>query len=102
MTKEERHLWYDFLKTYPERILRQKVIGRFIVDFYCAKAKLVIEIDGGQHFTPEGKEQDAFRTEVLEKYGLSVIRFANNDVMKRFAEVCEQIDAVIKQRISNF
>ena len=77
MTKEEKHLWYDFLRTYPVRFLRQKVIGKYIVDFYCAKAKLVVELDGSGHFTEEGKQYDAERTAFLEEYGLTVLRISN-------------------------
>lgn len=61
MTKQERHLWYDFLKLLPQQFKRQKVIGRYIVDFYCAGAKLVVELDGSQHFEPQGLEYDARR-----------------------------------------
>lgn len=74
MTKEERHLWYDFLRNYPIRFSRQKVLGRYIADFYSAKAKLVIELDGSQHYESEAMEKDAERTEFLEKYGLKIIR----------------------------
>ena len=100
MTKEERHLWYDFLKDYPVRILRQKVIDRFIVDFYCAQAKLVIEVDGGQHFTETGLQQDALRSQRLEQHGMHVLRISNSAVMTQFSTVCEQIDQVIKDRMA--
>ena len=76
-TKQEKRLWYDFLSKYPVRFQRQKAIDKFIADFYCHKAKLVIELDGSQHYTPDGKEHDEFRTEILEDYDLSVIRFTN-------------------------
>ena len=76
-TPEEKHLWYDFLSTYKIRFQRQKAIDNFIADFYCHKARLVIEIDGSQHYTPDGKEKDCFRTEILEGYGLTIIRFTN-------------------------
>jgi len=79
-TSEENHLWYDFLSKYEIRFQRQKAIGEFIADFYCHKAKLVIEIDGSQHYTKDGKEKDEFRTEVLEGYDLKVIRFTNRQV----------------------
>ena len=78
MTKEEKHLWYDFLKNYPERFLRQKIIGKYIVDFYCSAAKIVIELDGSQHFEDKGIDYDKERTKYLEKYGLKVIRIPNN------------------------
>ena len=84
MTKEERHLWYDFLRTLSVMVHRQKVIGTYIVDFYIASANLVIELDGSQHYTPEGKEKDAYRTEILEGYDLHVIRFTNGDIKNNF------------------
>ena len=96
MTKEERHLWYDFLRTYPVRFLRQKVIGNYIADFYCHKAKLIIEIDGSQHYTEEGRQKDEFRTEILEGYDLKVIRFTNRQISTNFRDVCEYIDAAVK------
>ena len=91
MTKEERHLWYDFLKGLPETVNRQKVIGKYIVDFYCASAKIVIEIDGSQHFESKGKKQDSQRDEYLKSLGISVLRYANSDVNKNFTGVCEDI-----------
>ena len=100
MTKEERHLWYDFLRGYPVRFSRQKVLGRFIADFYSAKAKLVIELDGSQHYEDSNAEKDAERTAFLEGYGLRVIRIPNNEVNQNFAGVCEYIDAVVKQSLS--
>ena len=100
MTKEERHLWYDFLRDYPLRFLRQKTIGHYIVDFYCAKAQLVIELDGSQHFEPEEIQKDADRTAFLESYGIQVIRIPNNDVTQNFPGVCEYIDAAVKQSLS--
>ena len=100
MTKEERHLWYDFLRMYPVRFLRQKVFGRYIVDFYCAKAKLVIEIDGSQHFEPSELAKDAERTGYLESLGLSVFRIANNEINQNFRGVCEYIDMLVKSRLS--
>ena len=92
MTREERHLWYDFLRTYPIRFLRQKVIDQYIVDFYCHEARLVIELDGSQHFEEQQKNYDAARTTVLESRGLTVLRFSNNQVMGNFYEVCQAID----------
>ena len=98
-TKEERKLWYDFLSKYEFRFQRQKAIGEFIVDFYCHKAKLVIEIDGSQHYEEENLLKDEFRTEILEGYDLRVIRFTNRQINQRFNEVCEYIDLVIKGEI---
>ena len=100
MTKEERHLWYDFLKTYPVRFSRQKVLGKYIVDFYSAQAKLVIELDGSQHYEEDNQEKDAQRTVFLEKYGLRVIRIPNNEVMHNFLGVCEYIDTAVRQSLS--
>ena len=100
MTKEERHLWYDFLRTYPVRFSRQKVLGKYIVDFYSAEAKLVIELDGSQHYENGNMENDAVRTSFLEGYGLSVMRIPNNEVNRNFRGVCEYIDAAVKQSLS--
>ena len=101
MTKEERHLWYDFLRGYPVRFLRQKVIDQYIVDFYCAAAKIVIEIDGSQHYTDKkniikDKERDSY----LNEYGITVIRIPNNYINQNFREVCEYIDKAVKQSLS--
>ena len=95
MKKEERHLWYDFLRTYPVRFSRQKVLGRYIVDFYSAKAKLVIELDGSQHYGAEQVAKDAERTAFLNGYGLQVIRIPNHEVSENFEGVCAYIDAVV-------
>ena len=100
MTKEERHLWYDFLRTYPVRFSRQKVLGNYIVDFYSAEARLVIELDGFQHYEPDALELDAERTAFLEGYGLTIVRFPNNEVSKNFCGVCEYIDVAVKQSLS--
>ena len=91
MTKEERHLWYDFLKLQPENFNRQKVIGKYIVDFYCAEAKLVIELDGSQHCEDAGMAYDAERDEYLRGLGLTVCRYSNLDVMRNFEGVCTDI-----------
>lgn len=100
MTKEERHLWYDFLRLYPVRFSRQKVLGKYIVDFYSAEAKLVIELDGVQHFEKENVEKDEGRTAFLAGYGLKVLRIPNNEVTRNFHGVCEYIDAACKQSLS--
>ncbi|MBQ4047044.1 MAG: endonuclease domain-containing protein [Clostridia bacterium] len=99
-TKEERHLWYDFLCSYPVRFSRQKVLGKYIADFYSAEAKLVIELDGSQHFEADEMQNDAVRTTFLEGYGLRVIRIPNNEVTGNFCGVCEYIDAAVKQSLS--
>ena len=100
MTKEERHLWYDFLRGYPVRFLRQKVLGKYIVDFYCAQAKLVIELDGSQHYENDALIYDRERTEFLEQYGLAVLRIPNNEIKENFRGVCEYIDRFVKQSLS--
>ena len=99
MTKQEKHLWYDFLCKYPVRFQRQKAIDNFIVDFYCHKAKLIVELDGSQHYSEEGMEYDSSRSDILAQYALKVIRFANTDVDKNFADVCVAIDEKVKQRL---
>ena len=100
MTKEERHLWYDFLRTYPVRFSRQKVLGKYIADFYSAEAKLVIELDGSQHYEDGNMEKDTERAAFLEGYGLTVIRIPNNEISRNFQGVCEYIDAAVKQSLS--
>ena len=100
MTKEERHLWYDFLRSYPVRFSRQKVLGQYIADFYSAEANLVIELDGSQHYEVENAQKDAVRTTFLEGYGLTVIRIPNNEVFRNFCGVCAYIDAAVKQSLS--
>ena len=87
MTKEERHLWYDFLRSYPVRFSRQKVLGNYIADFYSAEAKLVIDLDGSQHYEEGNVEKDTDRTVFLEAYGLTVIRIPNNEVNCNFRGV---------------
>ena len=98
-TPQENHLWYDFLSGYEIRFQRQKAIDNFIADFYCHKARLVIELDGSQHYTPEGREKDEFRTEILEGYDLKVIRFTNRQVDENFSGVCLYIDKVVKESL---
>ena len=100
MTKEERHLWYDFLRSHPARFSRQKVLGRYIADFYSAKARLVIELDGSQHFDEIALKKDAERTAFLEGYGLRIIRIPNNEINSNFPSVCEYLELVIKQSLS--
>ena len=100
MTKEERHLWYDFLRSHPVRFCRQKVLGKYIADFYSAEAKLVIELDGAQHYKERNMKKDADRTAFLEDYGLTVLRIPNNEVSRNFRGVCACIDAAVKQSLS--
>ncbi len=98
-TPQEQHLWYDFLRYYPVRFQRQKTIDSFIADFYCHAAKLVIELDGSQHYEEQGLARDAERTAILESYGLQVLRFSNHDADAHFAAVCEHIDRVTQARL---
>ena len=89
-------MWYDFLSKYEIRFQRQKAIDNFIADFYCHKAKLIIKIDGAQHYTEEGRQKDEFRTEILEGYDLKVIRFTNRQINTNFSGVCKYIDSAVK------
>jgi len=98
-TRQERKLWYLFLRNFPLRFHRQKAIGVYIVDFYCQKAKLVIEIDGGQHLEQKNQESDQKRTEYFESIGLSVIRFTNLDVDHNFDGVCNVIVQTVKTKL---
>ena len=98
MTKEERHLWYDYLRGHPAKFRRQAVMGKYIVDFYCAKAKLVIELDGSQHYEPQNQYSDQLRTEYLASFGVTVLRVANNEIMQNFRGVCEYIDQLVQER----
>ncbi len=99
-TPQEKHLWYDFLKDYPVRFRRQRPIGSYIADFYCAKAKLIIELDGSQHYTKEGLEHDENRTYVINEYGFDVIRFTNYDIDTNFEGVCNEIDKIVKEKLA--
>ena len=100
MTKEERKLWYDFLRSYPVRFSRQKVLGKYIADFYSADAKLVIELDGAQYYEDRNAEKDTDRTVFLAGYGLTVIRIPNNEISNNFRGVCDYIDIAVKQSLS--
>ena len=91
MTKEERHLWYDFLRSYPLKFVRQKVLGKYIADFYCNQAKLVVELDGSQHYEEEGISSDRERDCYLSELGFRILRFSNTDVNRNFDGVCEEI-----------
>ncbi|MBQ9778928.1 MAG: DUF559 domain-containing protein [Clostridia bacterium] len=99
MTPEEKHLWYDFLSLYPIRFCRQKIIGNYVADFYCAKAKLVVELDGSQHNTPDGIAYDAIRTEFLQQFDLLVLRIPNILIHKDFKSACAYIDDIVQKRI---
>ena len=98
-TPQERKLWHLFLSKFPLRFHRQKAIGACIVDFYCHKAKLVIEIDGGQHIEQKNQESDQKRTEYFRSIGLEVIRFTNRNVDNNFDEVCNEIIQAVKTKL---
>ena len=99
MTPWERKLWYEFLRFYPVRFQRQKAIGNYIVDFYCAKARMVVELDGGGHYYQEQMQKDALRTAELESMDLQVIRICNLDIDRNFRGVCEYLDMKVKQAL---
>ena len=99
MTKEERKLWYEYLSRYPCRFRRQVTCGRFILDFYCATAQLAVELDGSQHYLPQGQTYDLERTAYLENQGITVLRFSNSDVLRNFYGVCQKIDIAVSERI---
>ena len=98
-TYEENTLWYQYLRRYPVQFRRQHPIGSYIVDFYCAKARLVIELDGSQHYDPDIQMQDAARTQHLNALGLKVIRFPNTEIHKNLAGVCQAIDQIVAERM---
>ena len=99
MTEEERKLWYCFLRYYPVKFVRQRPIGHYIADFYCSKAKLVVEVDGIQHYDEDAMRYDIKRTREMNKYGAEVIRFSNDEINKEFEDVCYAIDEAVKDRI---
>ena len=95
MTPAEKKLWYSYLRTFKFRVLRQRPIDNFIVDFFCAGLKLVIEVDGASHFTDEGRDYDWEKTQILEGYGLKVLRFTNDEVLQDWEGVCRRIEEKI-------
>lgn len=99
MTLEERILWYQYLRSYPVQWNRQKVIGSYIVDFYCKRAKLVVELDGSQHYAESGREYDARRTQFLNAQGFKVLRFTNAEVKTNLPGVCQVIDREVRQNL---
>ena len=99
MTKEERRLWYEYLRSYPYRFRRQVTFGKYILDFYCAAAKLAVELDGSQHFEAEGQRYDAKRDAFFEENGICVLRFSNTDGLRNLRGVCQKIDMVVAERI---
>ncbi len=98
-TPQENKLWYQFLRTYPTRFQRQKTIGCFIADFYCHEARLILELDGSQHFTPEGHTYDEARTAALETFQCDVLRFTNREIDSEFPAVCAKIEAALQERL---
>lgn len=101
MTPQERKLWYEYLRRYPIQFRRQVTIKQYILDFYCAQAKLVVEIDGAQHYETQGKQHDLCRTNYLNSLGIEVLRFTNSDVGKKFLSVCLMIDNKVKEKMKN-
>ena len=99
MTPWERKLWYEYLRYYPIRFQRQKAIGAYIADFYCAKARIVVELDGGGHYEDGQMEADTLRTQALEAMNLRVIRICNRDVDQNFRGVCEFLDAEVQKSL---
>lgn len=98
-TKEERKLWYEFLRKYPIKFSRQKIIANYVLDFYCSKAQIAIELDGSQHYSEEGEVYDKSRTEFLSEYGITVLRIANNHVTQNFEGVCRYIDLIVSKEL---
>ena len=96
MTPQERKLWYLFLRQYPVKVYKQRIIGPYIADFYCASAKLVIEVDGSQHYPIEGSAHDRERDAYMERLGLRILRFSNYDINRSFSAVCEAIDNAVR------
>ena len=99
MTKEEKQLWYQYLRTYSEQFRRQVTCGQYILDFYCAKAKVAVELDGSQHFEPDNEAKDQKRTEFLNNQGILVVRIPNNEIWKNLDGVCAHIDEVVQKRL---
>lgn len=99
MTDAERKLWYEYLRPCPYKFTRQKIVGPYILDFYCASTQLAVEIDGSQHYEPQGQQQDAARTAYLQAFGISVLRFSNRDVLLNLEGVATEIERTILMRI---
>ena len=99
MTRHEKHLWYDFLRYYPIKIYKQRIIDNYVADFYCHSARLVIELDGSGHYSVKGRMHDQERSTVFEKYGILVLRFSNTDIDNHFEDVCRMIDRIITERL---
>ena len=99
MTKEERKLWFECLRDYPVRFRRQEIILDYIADFYCSRAKLIVELDGEQHADPVEKERDALRTRRIQQLGYKVIRIPNREIWRNFQGVKEYIYWEMKKRL---
>ncbi len=99
MTKEENRLWFDFLRDYPVRFRRQEIIGTYIADFYCASVKLIVELDGSQHYEKDSIENDTRRTSYFKELGLSVLRFSNLDIWHNFEGACLSISKAVNERL---
>ena len=102
MTQEEKHLWFDFLKAYPIQFRRQKPVNQYILDFYCSKAKLAVELDGSQHYETDAQKYDAERTKFLEEQGIEVLRFTNQEIKQHFPEVVKLIEEKVKERMGKY
>ena len=100
MTPQEKHLWYDFLRDYRPRFYRQKPMLTYILDFYCPTARIVVEIDGSQHFEEQAAIYDDKRTQELRNIGLDILRYTNREINESFESVCQSIEVAIKERIS--
>ena len=100
-TPQEKHLWYDFLKDHPIKFSRQKAIGEYIVDFYCPSLKIAIEIDGNQHYSIDGLENDKHRAKEINKQGIQIIRITNNQIDKNFTWVCEYLNTEFQKAQNN-
>ena len=96
-TPAERKLWYEFLSALPHKFTRQKPLGRYIADFYCASSRLVIELDGDSHYTPDGERYDERRTDDLRSLGIRIVRSTNADVMRNFESVCSVVEKMLEE-----
>ena len=101
MTPWERKLWFLFLSQYPIRFRRQQPIGRYIVDFYCPSARLIVELDGSEHYTEESIRYDRIRTDELVKKGFRLFRISNRDIDANFRSVCDKIDLLVREKTSD-
>lgn len=98
MTRHERKLWYEFLRSAPIKFYKQKLMGQYILDFYCPSCLLAVELDGGQHFEDAGRKSDEQRDAYLRQKGIRILRFSNADIDRNFVGVCEKILLEIKKK----